>query len=227
MDIWEANSISTAYTPHSCKTVAQHSCEGDNCGGTYSATRYAGDCDPDGCDFNSYRQGVTDFYGPGMTVDSNSVVTVVTQFITDDGTASGTLSEIKRFYVQDGKVIPNSESTIAGVSGNSITSEYCDAQKDVFGDTTSFQDQGGMASMSQALNAGMVLVMSVWDDHHSNMLWLDSSYPVDADPSTPGVARGTCSTDSGAPSDVEESAADAYVVYSNIKVGDLNSTFSA
>ncbi|KAK0622137.1 putative 1 [Lasiodiplodia hormozganensis] len=227
MDIWEANSISTAYTPHSCKTVAQHSCTGDDCGGTYSSTRYAGDCDPDGCDFNSYRQGVKDFYGPGMTVDSNSVVTVVTQFITDDGTASGTLSEIKRFYVQNGKVIPNSESTIAGVSGNSITSAYCDAQKDVFGDNTSFQDQGGMASMSQALNAGMVLVMSIWDDHHSNMLWLDSDYPVDADPSQPGISRGTCPTTSGVPSEVEESAASAYVVYSNIKVGDLNSTFSA
>ncbi|KAB2568570.1 Glycosyl hydrolase family 7 [Lasiodiplodia theobromae] len=227
MDIWEANSISTAYTPHSCKTVAQHSCTGDDCGGTYSATRYAGDCDPDGCDFNSYRQGVKDFYGPGMTVDSNSVVTVVTQFITNDGTASGTLSEIKRFYVQNGKVIPNSESTIAGVSGNSITSAYCDAQKEVFGDNTSFQDQGGLASMSQALNAGMVLVMSIWDDHHSNMLWLDSDYPVDADPSQPGISRGTCPTTSGVPSEVEESAASAYVVYSNIKVGDLNSTFSA
>ncbi|KKY21377.1 putative glycosyl hydrolase family 7 protein [Diplodia seriata] len=227
MDIWEANSISSAYTPHSCSNVAAHSCNGDDCGGTYSETRYAGDCDPDGCDFNSYRQGVTDFYGPGMTVDTNSPITVVTQFITDDGTASGTLSEIKRFYVQGGSVIPNSESTIAGVSGNSITAEYCDAQKSVFGDNTSFQDKGGMASMSQALNAGMVLVMSVWDDHHSNMLWLDSSYPLDADVSKPGVARGTCSTDSGKPEDVEVENADASVVYSNIKVGDLNSTFTA
>lgn len=128
--------------------------------------------------------------------------------------------------MQNGKTIPNSESTIAGVSGNSITSEYCTAQKSVFGDTTSFQDQGGLAGMSQALNTGMVLVMSVWDDHHSNMLWLDSSYPVDADASKPGIARGTCSTDSGAPEDVESSAADAYVVYSNIKVGDIGSTFT-
>lgn len=227
MDIWEANSISTAYTPHSCTNVAQHICSGDDCGGTYSDTRYAGDCDPDGCDFNSFRQGDETFYGPGMTVDSNSVVTVVTQFLTDDGTASGTLSEIKRFYVQDGTVIANSESTIEGISGNSITAEYCDTQKAVFGDTTSFQDQGGLASMSQALNAGMVLVMSVWDDHHSNMLWLDSDYPVESDPSEPGISRGTCSTDSGAPEDVETNAADAYVVYSNIKVGDINSTFSA
>jgi cellulose 1,4-beta-cellobiosidase len=48
MDIWEANKISTAYTPHPCVNNAQHACTGDACGGTYSDTRYAGDCDPDG-----------------------------------------------------------------------------------------------------------------------------------------------------------------------------------
>jgi uncharacterized protein YheU (UPF0270 family) len=35
-----------------------------------------------------------EFYGPGMTVDSKSKMTVVTQFITSDGTDSGALSEI-------------------------------------------------------------------------------------------------------------------------------------
>lgn len=62
MDIWEANSISTAYTPHPCGTVGQDRCEGDDCGGTFATDRYAGTCDPDGCDFNSYRQGNTTFY---------------------------------------------------------------------------------------------------------------------------------------------------------------------
>ena len=55
MDIWEANSISAAYTPHPCSNDAQHICTGDACGGTYSNDRYAGTCDPDGCDLNSYR----------------------------------------------------------------------------------------------------------------------------------------------------------------------------
>lgn len=57
MDIWEANSISTAYTAHPCENLTQYMCEGDACGGTYSgdANRYSGECDPDGCDFNSYR----------------------------------------------------------------------------------------------------------------------------------------------------------------------------
>jgi cellulose 1,4-beta-cellobiosidase len=64
MDIWEANSISAALTPHSCDTATQTVCTGDRCGGTYSATRYAGTCDPDGCDFVS--QPVI-FYGVMLT----------------------------------------------------------------------------------------------------------------------------------------------------------------
>lgn len=225
MDIWEANSISTAYTPHPCDTPEQVMCEGDACGGTYSNDRYAGTCDPDGCDFNSYRQGNKTFYGPGMTVDTKSKVTVVTQFITSDNTATGTLSEIRRFYVQNGKVIPNSESTYSEAPGNSITESFCSAQKKLFGDTNVFEQHGGMAGMGAALQKGMVLVMSLWDDHHSNMLWLDSNYPTDKASTVPGVARGSCDISSGAPEDVETNDADSSVVYSNIRVGPIGSTF--
>ncbi|KAG1694025.1 hypothetical protein DVH05_022042 [Phytophthora capsici] len=43
------------------------------------------------------------FFGPGSTytIDTIKSFTVVTRFITDDGTATGTLSEITRYYVQD------------------------------------------------------------------------------------------------------------------------------
>lgn len=212
--------MSTAVTPHSCSTIEQSRCSGDGCGGTYSADRYAGVCDPDGCDFNSYRQGDKTFYGKGKTVDTSKKFTVVTQFI-----GSGASMEIKRFYVQGGKVIPNSESTIAGNPGNSITASFCDAQKVAFGDTTSFQDKGGMANMASALQTGMVLVMSLWDDHYANMLWLDSTYPTDKSADTPGVGRGECETSSGVPADVESASASASVTYSNIKFGPINSTF--
>lgn len=221
MDIWEANSIATAYTPHPCSNSAYHICESNDCGGTYSDDRYAGDCDPDGCDFNSYRQGDTSFYGKGLTIDTSKKITVVTQFLQ----SGGKLSEIKRFYVQNGKVIPNSQSTISGVSGNSITSAYCSAQKTAFGDTNVFEQRGGLAQMGQALSKDMVLVMSVWDDHASNMLWLDSTFPVDS--SKPGAARGTCDTGSGVPADVESKSPNASVIYSNIKFGPINSTFKA
>lgn len=46
---------------------------------------------------------------------------------------------------------------------------------------------------------GMVLVMSLWDDHAAYMLWLDSDYPLDANPNDPGVKRGPCPRDSGKP----------------------------
>ncbi|CAG8975787.1 hypothetical protein HYALB_00008228 [Hymenoscyphus albidus] len=217
MDVWEANSVSTAYTPHSCKTTGQTRCTGDECGGTYSATRYAGICDPDGCDFNSYRMGDKSFYGKGLTVDTSKKFTVVTQFI------GSPLTEIKRFYVQNNVVIPNSESKIANVTGNSITPAWCDAQKAAFGDNYSFKDQGGFPSMSSALGAGMTLVMSVWDDHYSNMLWLDSTYPTTA--TTLGSERGTCDVTSGVPADVESKSPGASVIYSNIKFGPIGSTF--
>lgn len=221
MDIWEANSVSTAVTPHSCSTIEQTRCEGDSCGGTYSADRYAGVCDPDGCDFNSYRMGVKDFYGKGKTVDTSKKFTVVTQFI-----GTGDSMEIKRFYVQGGKTIPQPDSTVPGVTGNSITTAFCDAQKKAFGDNYTFKDKGGMANMAKALANGMVLVMSLWDDHYSNMLWLDSTYPTDKNPDTDaGSGRGECDITSGAPADVESKSPDASVIYSNIKFGPLNSTF--
>ena len=41
--------------------------------------------------------------------------------------------------------------------------------------------------------------MSLWDDSEANMLWLDSDYPLNKDPSIPGVNRGPCRTDTGSP----------------------------
>jgi cellulose 1,4-beta-cellobiosidase len=122
------------------------------------------------------------------------------------------------------RVIPNSQSKIANVTGNSITTAFCDAQKAAFGDNYTFKTHGGFASMSSALKGGMTLVMSIWDDHYANMLWLDSTYPTTA--THPGAARGTCAVTSGVPADVEAASPGASVTYSNIKVGPINSTFT-
>merc|ERR1712048_1537894 len=80
----------------------------------------------------------------------------------------------------------------------------------------------GMQGMSDAMDRGMVLVMSVWDDNAANMLWLDSVYPPGA--TGPGAERGPCATDSGDPDDVEEKFADSYVSFMNIKFGEIGST---
>merc|ERR1712151_959032 len=115
MDIWEANSRATAYTPHPCSKPGLTKCEGTACGDNSKGERYLGMCDKDGCDFNSYRMGDTSFYGQGsdFKVDSSKPVTIVTQFLTHDGTDTGDLSEVRRFYVQDGAVVPNSEASAA------------------------------------------------------------------------------------------------------------------
>lgn len=71
----ESNSHSFALTPHPCTDNNYHVCETDNCGGTYSDDRFAGNCDANGCDYNPYRMGVTDFYGKGKTVDTSKKFT--------------------------------------------------------------------------------------------------------------------------------------------------------
>ena len=70
----------------------------------------------DGCDYNSWRMGDHKYYGPGgdFEVDSSRPLTLVTQFITDDGTDNGDLVEMRRLYVQNGKVIANSVTNVPG-----------------------------------------------------------------------------------------------------------------
>ncbi|CAE6368679.1 unnamed protein product [Rhizoctonia solani] len=81
--------------------------------------------------------------------------------------------------------------------------------------------------MDKSFQAGVVLVMSIWDDHAAHMLWLDSNYPLDRDPSQPGVARGTCSNTSGSPQPLEIESPNASVTFSNIRFGDIGSTYAS
>ncbi|KAJ7131251.1 cellobiohydrolaseI [Mycena epipterygia] len=226
MDIWEANSNAAAYTPHTCNVVGQTQCSGIDCGD--GTERYDGVCDKDGCDFNSWRMGDKTFLGPGLTVDTTQPFTVVTQFITNNNSTTGTLTEIRRIYVQNGKVIQNSNTNLPGVPvGNSVTDAFCNAQKTAVGDTNSFEARGGLATMGAALQKGMVLALSLWDDHEADMLWLDSNYPLNASATAPGVSRGPCSATSGDPNTVQSQQPNAFVTFSNIKTGPIGSTFSA
>ena len=230
MDIWEANSRATAYTPHPCSITGQYVCDGVECGDTSKNQRYDGVCDKDGCDFNSWRLGARSFYGRGHMFDINSrkPVTVVTQFITEGNTDDGALVDIRRFYVQDGKVIPNSNVSLAGLAPeNSITDELCASMKAAFGDVDDFSRKGGLKAMGEALDRGMVLVLSLWDDAEAHMLWLDSNYPADRDVLAPGVSRGPCRSDTGSPAFVREKYPTAHVSFTKIKYGAIGSTFGS
>jgi cellulose 1,4-beta-cellobiosidase len=227
MDIWEANSMATAYTPHVCSQNGLYKCNGTSCGD--GDNRYGGVCDKDGCDFNSWRMGDKKFYGKGFAgVDSSKPFQVVTQFFTANNSTTGDLVEIRRIYVQNGKVIPNSKTTFSGVKAyDSVTESFCTDTKKLFNDKNDFATKGGLRAMGNSFNRGVVLVMSLWDDHEANMLWLDSDYPLSKSNSEPGVSRGPCATSSGKPTDVENNAPNSSVKFSNIKYGDIGSTYKA
>jgi len=156
-------------------------------------------------------------------VDTTQPMTVTTQFYTDN--TGQNLVEIRRIYTQNGIEIQNSKVNVPGIPPlDSINEKFCNIEKQVFKDPNTFQKLGGLKRMSQSMQNGMVLVMSLWDDYEENMLWLDSQYPLNKPPSNPGVTRGPCSTTSGVPKYVESQYPNAYVKYSNIKFGDIGST---
>jgi len=213
MDLWEANSAATAFTPHPCNVTGLYECEGLLCGP--GNNRYTGVCDEDGCGFNAYKNGAPNFYGKGanMTVDTNKKFTVVTQFITTDNTTTGALKEIRRIYVQNGKVIQNSKVNLPGRAAvNSEDDTYCSAAK--------FHQQGAMAGMGGAIGRGMVLIFSIWDDASGGMLWLDGNSGT-----TPADANGPCPATLLNEADLMAQHSDASVTFSNVKSGELGSTF--
>jgi len=234
MDIWEANRLATSITAHPCSTVGLHRCEGINCGDGDKHQYYQGLCDKDGCEFNPYRMGNHTLYGPQQAVDTDKQITVVTQFLTEDGTDSGELSEIRRFYIQNGSVIENSKSSIAGIKGDSITAPLCTAQKSAFvqtrdssnpvGDYNQFDLKGGLRQMDKAFQRGMVLTLALWDDTAVKMQWLDSFLPDNLPRSTPGALRGPCKAAWGTPQWMREHIPDAHVQFANFKFGEIGST---
>jgi len=75
-----------------------------------------------------------------MTIDTTKKVQVVTQFITTDGTANGDLKEIRRVFVQDGKVHEHPKTAQPGLKEqyDSIHDDMCSDMKTLFGDTNDY-----------------------------------------------------------------------------------------
>ncbi|OWY98412.1 hypothetical protein PHMEG_00030834, partial [Phytophthora megakarya] len=219
MDIWEANNMATAYTTHPCTVDGQQRCIADEDCGATEETRYTGWCDKPGCDFNPFRMGNKEFYGPGkkFEIDTTRPFSVITQFVTDDNTATGELVEIRRLYKQDDRLVANPASTWPALNGSdSITDKMCKASKSAFDENPNLM--GGLAQMGKAMVGGMTLAMSIWVDYGSNMTWLDS-YTGD-DPKLPGAMRGNCLKPGGSPASVFAESPDATVKFMNIRSGD-------
>jgi len=218
MDLWEANTMATAFTAHPSTKEGLFICNGDSECGAQDGDRYIAPTDRDGCDINSYRLGNTNFYGPGSSyaVDTTKKFTVVTQF----HAPNGVLENIVQFYVQDGKRIDH--QSYSGLPGTSETSDFCAAQKTLFGDKDDFTHKGGLKAMGESLDRGMVLVVSLWDDISIYMNWLDSYN--DCDPTEPGCMRGPCDPEVGKPETLRNAVPDSSYSFLNLKVGDIDTT---
>ncbi|KAF8984032.1 glycoside hydrolase, partial [Cyathus striatus] len=87
----------------------------------------------------------------------------------------GNLQEVCYLYIQDGKVIQNSKTTIAGMATfDSVSEDFCDAQRNSRAVPATLVY---LPIWGKGYSQWMVLVLSVWHGHAANMLWLDSAYP--------------------------------------------------
>lgn len=208
MDIWEANARANTYVPHPCSVDGPYECEGEEC-------EWGGVCDKWGCGYNPYQLGNEDYYGQSsdFKVDTTRPFTVVSQFPADD---NGKLLEYRRFYIQDGKKIPqasynltDNEEELGGQ--NFIDDHFCEVRN-----SERYNDIGAAKTMGDAMARGMVLALSIWWDVSGNMTWLDGL--------TDGV--GPCLDGEGAPSYIEGVQPDTAVIFSKIKWGELDSTYT-
>lgn len=205
MDIWEANSRANQIAPHPCNQTGPYLCEGDEC-------QAAGVCDKNGCGWNPYRLNQPEYYGRGdnYTVDTTKPFTVVTQFPADE---NGKLKEIHRLYVQGEKVIKAEVVKKEGVPEVAFTNdEYCNATG-----STQFMALGAHEQMGDALTRGMVLVFSIWWDEGGNMSWLDGAKD----------GAGPCNATEGNPTTIRQIEAHPEVTFSNMKWGEIGSTYPA
>jgi cellulose 1,4-beta-cellobiosidase len=220
-------SWANAYTTHGCTIDGYYLCTGTECGD--GGDRYSGVCDKDGCGYNNFKLNDHFFYGANdsYVIDTRRPFTVVTQFVTADGSDTGDLVDIRRIYVQDEVVIENSYVNYPGLeSHNSISDGFCADFTSYIGAGNYAATVGGLKTIGEALDRGAVLVFALWADYGSYMLWLDGLFPPDADPSSPGALNGPCPADSGRPDDIIANYPDTAMTISNIKHGTLGSTFS-
>jgi cellulase len=181
--------------------IAPHTCSQDSifrCTGDDCGPK--GVCDKYGCGDNPYKhRAAKDYYGRGLKVDTTKPFTVVTQFPAKDGV----LQQIVRKYVQNGVVIENAAINIT------MDQDFCDAQ----GGAEQFNKLGGLKGMGNALGRGMVLAMSIWWDEGGSMTWLDSG------------ESGPCNATEGSPSFIRQVEKAPTVTFSQIKWGEIGSTF--
>jgi hypothetical protein len=160
-----------------------------------------GECASPGCGYNAYLLGLKDFWG--RTINPRSKVTVVTQFVT----AGSTLTEIRRIYIQGGKLYRNPSVKLPGDSRefSALSEEFCRATVSDW----SAKEWRTLPKLGESFEQGHVLVFSLWDS--SDMGWLDSG------------EYGPC--DSPSKEEIEAEYPEMTVTWSNIRYGDIDTTY--
>ncbi|KAM0270898.1 hypothetical protein ACHAQH_009260 [Verticillium albo-atrum] len=214
MGVWQSNAASYTVTAHPCINPGYHLCHGGMCGGGFSDDIAPHDCNIDGCGASPYRLGNKLFYGQGKTLDSGKKFTVLTRFHD---------THISQSFIQDGEQIDTPSNPTSGITGNSISDQFCNSQASIFEERNRFEEVGGWRHMNRALAGKWVMVMSITHDAYANMLWLDSVYPVDR-AGAPGAERGPCPARNGGLYEPVVGKPNAKVTFSDIRYGPIGTT---
>jgi hypothetical protein len=176
-----------------------------SCSKTGQFSRSNGECSSNGCGFNPFRFGAETLYGNGsqFEIDSSKKLTVVTQFLS----SGGSMNEVRRLYIQDKKIVPIPVLEIWGPNPyDSLSDGFC---KTTGHDPSSYDS---LKQMGLSFNNGHVLCFSLWDS--SSMWWLDTG------------EYGPCvNDDTESNTYLEEHFPNISVTWSNIRVGDIDTTY--
>lgn len=94
---------------------------------------------------------------------------------------------------------------------NFLNDEYCNATG-----AEKYMDLGATGEMGDAMSRGMVLVFSIWWDKDGFMQWLDGT----------SSNAGPCNATEGSPEVIKSIQPDTQVTFSQVRWGDIGSTFS-
>eukprot|EP00419_Tripos_fusus_P009260 CAMPEP_0172663834 /NCGR_PEP_ID=MMETSP1074-20121228/6189_1 /TAXON_ID=2916 /ORGANISM="Ceratium fusus, Strain PA161109" /LENGTH=584 /DNA_ID=CAMNT_0013479891 /DNA_START=157 /DNA_END=1911 /DNA_ORIENTATION=+ len=207
--LWRANAQEADLSMHPCSVHSAARCEGGACA---NATSW-GLCEGEGgCKLPAEGRSGDDLFGDGGLVDTTRPFTVVTRFLTEDGSDNGHLSAIQRLFVQDGRVIGGQGADQLSASPV-VTEAYCkDQVAAATGQSGRARSWNGrrLQTLGEALDRGMVMVLALEDE---------SGLPKRG-------AIGPCPVDSGDPA-ARAAYPESTVSYWGFRHGPLGSTVDA
>jgi cellulose 1,4-beta-cellobiosidase len=140
-------------------------------------------------------------------MDTSKKLTVVTQFISDNGSQNEILKEVRRSDLQNGNVLETVATIQIGKLYNTIENDSC-MNGSVEDDT--YMHLGGYAAFTKSLRMGAILTMSFWTD--GSMRWLDE---IDGWP---------CTSPGGKDAVIAKNK-NSFVEFSKIQYVDINTTY--